>query len=99
MRVSLNDRNGKVLYQNPAYLFREQYEVSRPVVRQALSELQYEGVLERIKGRGTFVAPQLTSQSLVQSLTGLHEDVVTEDVGRVLREFDEAGLLVWRIDE
>ena len=61
----------------------EQYGVSRPVVRQALSELQYEGVLERIKGRGTFVAPQLTSQSLVQSLTGLHDDVAA--MGRSLR--------------
>ena len=29
MRVALVDRNGKVLYQNPAYLFREQYEVSQ----------------------------------------------------------------------
>jgi len=29
MKVSLADRNGKVLYQNPAYLFREQYEVSQ----------------------------------------------------------------------
>jgi outer membrane lipopolysaccharide assembly protein LptE/RlpB len=29
IRVSLSDRNGKVLYQNPAYLFREQYEVSQ----------------------------------------------------------------------
>ena len=29
MRVSLTDRRGKVLYQNPAYLFREQYEVSQ----------------------------------------------------------------------
>jgi hypothetical protein len=29
MRVSLTDRAGKVLYQNPAYLFREQYEVSQ----------------------------------------------------------------------
>lgn len=29
MKVSLSDRNGKVLYQNPAYLFREQYEVSQ----------------------------------------------------------------------
>ncbi len=29
MRVSLTDRYGKVLYQNPAYLFREQYEVSQ----------------------------------------------------------------------
>ena len=29
MRVQLSDRSGKVLYQNPAYLFREQYEVSQ----------------------------------------------------------------------
>ena len=29
MRVVFTDRNGKVLYQNPAYLFREQYEVSQ----------------------------------------------------------------------
>ena len=29
MRVILTDRHGKVLYQNPAYLFREQYEVSQ----------------------------------------------------------------------
>ena len=29
MRVTLIDRNGRVLYQNPAYLFREQYEVSQ----------------------------------------------------------------------
>lgn len=61
----------------------EQYGVSRPVVRQALSELQYEGVLERVKGRGTFVVPQLTSQSLVQSLTGLFDDVAA--MGRKLR--------------
>ena len=29
MRVAVTDRSGKVLYQNPAYLFREQYEVSQ----------------------------------------------------------------------
>ena len=29
MKVTLTDRNGKVLYQNPAYLFREQYELSQ----------------------------------------------------------------------
>ena len=29
LRVSLSDRQGKVLYQNPSYLFREQYEVSQ----------------------------------------------------------------------
>lgn len=29
MRVVLSDRSGKVLYQNPSYVFREQYEVSQ----------------------------------------------------------------------
>ena len=29
MSVSLTDRKGKVLYKNPAYFFREQYEVSQ----------------------------------------------------------------------
>jgi len=29
MKVSLTDKQGKVLYENPAYLFREQYQVSR----------------------------------------------------------------------
>jgi outer membrane lipopolysaccharide assembly protein LptE/RlpB len=29
MKVTLSDRQGRVLYQNPAYLFREQYEVSQ----------------------------------------------------------------------
>lgn len=29
MTVKLTDRNGKVLYENPSYVFREQYEVSQ----------------------------------------------------------------------
>ncbi len=29
LRVSLTDRRGKVLYENPSYVFREQYEVSQ----------------------------------------------------------------------
>ena len=29
MKVQMTGRDGKVLYQNPAYLFREQYEVSQ----------------------------------------------------------------------
>jgi outer membrane lipopolysaccharide assembly protein LptE/RlpB len=29
VRVALTDKSGKVLYQNPAYVFREQYELSQ----------------------------------------------------------------------
>jgi GntR family transcriptional regulator len=53
------------------------FEVSRTVVRQAMTDLQNEGLLERHKGRGTFVTPHRTSQSLVQVLTGLYDDVAT----------------------
>lgn len=31
MKVSLTDRQGKVLFENPYYVFREQYQVSREV--------------------------------------------------------------------
>jgi GntR family transcriptional regulator len=49
--------------------------VSRTVVRQALSELEVEGIIIRDKGRGTFVAPAPANAGLIASLTGLYEDV------------------------
>lgn len=61
----------------------QRYGVSRTVVRQALSDLHRENVFDRQKGRGTFVAHERTSQSLVQSLNGLHDDI--RSMGRTLR--------------
>lgn len=54
----------------------EHYQVSRTVVRQALRELEHEGVIRRKKGKGTFISPPKISEGLVQKLTGFYQDMV-----------------------
>src|SRR3712207_752721 len=61
----------------------EAFKVSRTVVRQALNELEMEGLLRRRKGRGSFVMPKKVAESLFQNLTGLYEDVTAR--GGILR--------------
>jgi len=56
------------------------YDVSRTVVRQALVELEFEGVIDRQKGRGTFVSTPKEAQGLVQSFTGQFEDLAARGV-------------------
>jgi GntR family transcriptional regulator len=53
----------------------ERYDISRTVVRQALSDLDREGLVSRIKGKGTYVSGPKLSEHVIQSLTSLHEDL------------------------
>ena len=48
--------------------------VSRGVVRQAMTELCYEGVIYRQRGRGTFVSSPKTAEGLISGLRGLVDD-------------------------
>src|SRR5512142_1106803 len=54
----------------------EIYGVSRTVVRQALRELELDGVITRRKGKGTFISPPKINEGLVQKLTGFYQDMV-----------------------
>lgn len=56
----------------------ERLGVSRGVVRQALSELCHDGLIERERGRGTFVSRPKTAQGLIGSLRGLADDAALQ---------------------
>jgi GntR family transcriptional regulator len=51
------------------------YDVSRTVIRQALAELAYEGLVEKRRGKGTFVAKAKVPEGLISGLSGLADDV------------------------
>lgn len=53
------------------------YKVSRTVVRQALGELAAKGVLYRVKGKGTFVAPRKLQEKFIQRADGFYHDMTS----------------------
>lgn len=66
----------------------ERFGVSRTTVRQALVELESEGVLRRDKGRGRFVAESRSRSRFLQSSRGFYDEAVRAGrnvTSRVLR--------------
>jgi len=49
------------------------FTVSRTVVRQALAELEHEGLVARKKGKGTFISEPKTFEKLSGNLTGFYQ--------------------------
>src|SRR4030066_807472 len=72
------------------------FEVSRTVVRQALNEMAYAGLLARQKGRGTVVAqPKLRSRGRMQSLDGFSTDIADRGLRGVNQVLEQAMLPAW----
>ncbi|MGZ8720487.1 MAG: GntR family transcriptional regulator [Aeromicrobium sp.] len=65
------------------------YGVSRTVVRQALDEMAHQGLIYKVKGKGTFVTGRKLETSHVQSMVGFYASMAAHGhrvTSRVLRQ-------------
>jgi GntR family transcriptional regulator, transcriptional repressor for pyruvate dehydrogenase complex len=77
----------------------EEYAVSRTVVREAVSRLQAEGLVETFQGRGSFVlaVPEPSSFTLETSAIRSHHDVLAMVDFRIGVETEAAALAASRV--
>jgi GntR family transcriptional regulator len=66
------------------------FNVSRTVIRQALNELEQEGLLLREKGRGTFIAQPKLREQFFQKLSGFYQDMVDQGYTPVTQVLKQA---------
>jgi GntR family transcriptional repressor for pyruvate dehydrogenase complex len=79
----------------------EEYGVSRTVVREAVTRLRAEGLLETFQGRGSFVLamPEPTSFSVESAAIRTHHDVLDMIDFRLGIECEAAALAAARVDD
>src|SRR5688500_11459188 len=77
----------------------EEYAVSRTVVREAVSRLQAEGLVETFQGRGSFVlaVPEPSSFTLETSAIRSHRDALAMVDFRIGVETEAAALAAGRV--
>lgn len=79
----------------------EEYGVSRTVVREAVSQLQAQGLVETFQGRGSFVlaVPEPSTFTLESSAIRTHHDVLAMVEFRIGVESEAAALAASRVSE
>ncbi len=66
------------------------YAVSRTTVRKALDDLAHEGLLYRLQGKGTFVAPPKLRERYAQRTAGFYEDMTSRGLKVRTRILDQS---------
>jgi GntR family transcriptional regulator len=79
LRKQITSRAWKAGDQIPGELrLCQLFDVSRPVIRQAISCLVDEGLLVRRKGKGTYLAESKIKEGLFQRQNGFHQDMLEQ---------------------
>ena len=68
----------------------QMYSVSRTTVRKALDHLTQEGLLYRIQGKGTFVAPPKVRERFVHQVAGIYDDMASRGVTILTQVLEQA---------